>query len=912
MLRRLLMMVVALAGATTAFGQSSLFKIDLSTRSSGNPTDLSDASYNLYQQNLWNLTESSRKERESHGLVKPNIPYIAPAMIRFTKNGSIMKTGGLGRGTGITLVIDPSFNTDSGDSGRVAFMQNVYTVGQSIIEQYFGDAAIAGTVNVVNADATIGDRQAVTGGYYLPNNGSGGREIRLPVNLSRDVVAVSMIHCILLAYLPDPAYAFDGYLEGLVRAATANIVRNGTFQTTLGLDSDSIEQILGQTYEIGPVYDWTNQKSLGGPRFIAPNLLSAPLAQGTRGGLFWQRYQMAGSVWEKMLTEHPTFIRNLNLAFRSAPSSTASDAAALEALATTVLAGGTVEGDNFSTWVRKQFILDTRLSVGTKLHSFITPITSGLSGTDFGVFNIEATLFSTDASGNETLLSGTSYPIYWDKDYNRLLSSAQSEILDIAASYGSVVPNFTDDNGGVAYRVAIDMPVQDRLIRRYVPAGAIATPALQDASASDFYGTVVGFAIPTGNSLLVRVQNGSDTFDVPVTNYAFGTKVGTSNFLAARSLTVQLIRKDSVGSETTLLTRVVDKGPGELAIEIGNDPVQTTGFSSGLSSGIQLVGFTGDPLSTAMESILGTTNFLAARYNPARTQYDLYPNSGAVTGGQGYFVRVPAAGSPVWPARVETGTAVAISLRPGWNMVTCPLGVDTSFTSIDAIHTTEFPRTYLGASGNDAGDTSAPILGKDVFQFVPGANDAVTGVPEGGSYAPATSFVAGKGYFVRCLAPEGAVLLFKPAANQSFSHLKGSPVTLQHLLEVQVSRTGESSYARIGQAQGATNGFDAKFDSNLPPGIGGLQVAVQNGDLRFQDVKTPATMVTTRVTVSGLVAGKKYNFNFLTKSGRATQIQIKDIQTGIFKYFSTSTGTFGFTASKGTMSFDVTVRGARS
>ncbi|MEI8282943.1 MAG: hypothetical protein WCG75_11095, partial [Armatimonadota bacterium] len=620
-------------------------------------------------------------------------------MIRFTKGNQVYKTHGGTRGGGggntLTLSIDASFNTIS-DPTRVAFMQSVYDTAKLTIESIFGDAAIPGTVNVINADATIGDRNAITGGYYLPNNGSGGREIRLPLNASREVAAVALIHCILLAYLPDPAYAYDGYFEGLVRAATQKIVRLPA-AIPAGLDQEVIESVLEQTYEIGPFYDWANQKSLGGPRFIAPNLLSAPIVQGTRGGLFFQRYQMSGTVWEKVLAEYPTFIKSLNLLLRANPSA-ANDVSQLESLSSSIVGAGTIEGNSYSDWVRKQHILDTRLNVGTKLHSMITPITSGLSGTDFGVFNIEATFFSTDSAGNETLLSSTAYPIYWDRSYNRVLASAQSEVMDIAASYGSVVPNFTNDNGGVPYRVALDLPVQDRLVRQYLPAGSIATPA--SANVSDFYGTVVGFAVPLGTSLIVRVQNGSDTFDAPVTAYAFGLKVGTANFLASRSLTVRLIQKDSMNIESVLLTKTVNKGPGPLCIQIGNEPVSTTSFPSGLSSGIQMVGFTGDPLYSGLESILSSNNFLAARYSSSRTAYDLYPNSGMVLGGQGYFIRVPSSGLPSWKARVESGTAVSVALRPGWNMITCPLGVSAPFANVDVVHTTDFPRSYLGASGN--------------------------------------------------------------------------------------------------------------------------------------------------------------------------------------------------------------------
>lgn len=901
------MMVVVLAGTTTSFGQSSLFKIDIGTRGIGAPTDLSDAAYKLYQNNLWSLTYLSRKQREAHGLIKPGIPMLAPAIVRFTKGNVLLQTGGRTRGNEITLSIDSTFN-NAGDPTRVAFMQSVYDSAKPTIEAIFGDAAITGTVNVVNADDTIGDRNAITGGYYLPNNGLGVREIRLPFNPSREVAAIALIHCILLAYLPDPAYGFDGYLEGLARAATQKIVRIPA-ALPAGLDQEVIENVLEQTYEIGASYDWANQKSLGGPRFIAPNLLSTPIVQGTRGGLFFQRYQMSGSVWEKVLAEYPNFIKDLNLLLRSNPSA-ANNASQLEALAASIIGAGTIEGDTFSDWVRKQHILDTRLNVGTKLHSLITPITSGLAGSDFGVFNIEATYFSTDASGNETLLSSTGYPIYWDRNYNRILASSQSEVLDIAASYGSVVPNFTDDNGGIPYRVAVDIPVQDRLIRQYVPAGSIATPATLNVS--DFYGTVVGFAVPLGTSLIVRVQNGSDTFDAPVTGYAFGRFVGTANFLGTRSLTVQLIRVATVGgAETVLMTRRVNKGPGPLAIQLGNEPVISTGLNSGLSAGVQMMGFTGDPLYSGLESIFGlaSTNFLAARYNPSKTAYDLYPNSGMVTGGQAYFIRVPFAGSPIWQARVEAGTAVSVALRPGWNMITCPLGMSTPFTNVDVIHTIDFPRTYLGASGNDTGDTAPPLLGKDIFQFVPGANDPTSGVPEGGSFVPATTFEPGTGYFVRCLAPEGATMLFKPNGASTFSRTMAAQT--QYLLQVRVSRTGEASYAQLGMNTGATIGFDARFDSNLPPSFGGLQVAVQNTDQRFTDVRAPAPQTTYRVNATGCEIGKKYTFNFFTKYGRATQIQVRDLKTGIIQTFGTISGAFGFTANSQTMSFDVTVKGAR-
>lgn len=896
---RSLTTLAALLGAASVFAQSSLFRVEISGRSRDAGIQAAESAYRLYRDNLFNLTASNRAKRS-------NAPYIMPAIVRLTQNGQPLATGGRTRGNEITLSIDSSFNT-AGDPGRVAFMQSVYNTAKPAIEAVFGDAAITGLVNVVNADATIGDRHAITGGFYLPNNGSGAREIRLPLNASREVAAISLIHCILLAYLPDPTYGFDTYLEGLVRAATQKIVRVPA-NLPAGLEQDVIESVLEQTYEIGAFYDWTNQKSLSGTRFIAPNLVSTPISQGTRGGLFFQRYQMAGSVWEKVLAEHPNFIKNFNLAFRTNPAA-ANNASSLVALGSTVIGAGTVEGDTFATWVRKQHILDTRNTIGTKLHTFITPITNGLSNPDFGVFNIEATAFSTDASGNETLLSGTSYPVFWDKDYNRILPSAQSERIDIAASYGSVVPNFADENAGIPYRVAVDVPFQDRITRQYIPAGSIATPA--SASPSDFYGTVIGLLTPGGSTMLVRMQAGSEIVDAPVTNFAFGKLIGTANFLGTRSLIVKVITKNALNVETTVLTRVVNKGPGPLALELGAAPVSSTSFGSSVPAGVSMIGITGDPLSTALEDVLGipATTFLAARYNPAKTNYDLYPNSGAVHGGQAYFVRLPGSVSSTWQSRLETRTAVAIALRPGWNMVTCPLGVETNFANVEVVRTTNFPRTYLGASGNDAGDTESPILGKDAFQFVQGANDPFSGLPEGGSYAAATKFTPGAGYFIRCLAPEGVTMLFKLASSSSSGLTQ--PINPDFVIQNTVARGKDVSSAFAGMSARARNTFDAAYDSNLPPSFGGLQLSIANTDRRYKDIRAMADTATYRIFATGCQVGKVYSYSFNVQRGRAFQIQIKNLANNQILTYTGTSGTFNFQANSTQMGFDLTVKGAR-
>ncbi len=79
--------------------------------------------------------------------------------------------------------------------------------------------------------------------------------------------------------------------------------------------------MLESAYDVGTYYDWFNQPGLGGPRFIAPNLLDTPLpAGGNTGGVFLLRYQMAGTAWAKLAAEHPAFIAEFNRQYNQSPA----------------------------------------------------------------------------------------------------------------------------------------------------------------------------------------------------------------------------------------------------------------------------------------------------------------------------------------------------------------------------------------------------------------------------------------------------------------------------------------------------------------------------------------------------------------------------------------------------------------
>ena len=228
---------------------------------------------------------------------------------------------------------------------------------------------------------------------------------------------------------------------------------------------------------------------------------------------------------------------------------------------------GTVEGLQFPVWFARQFALDSNVVPGLHVLNEPLPITSGLAGPDFGVFLIQATLFTTDTNGNETLSSGTCYPIFSEPGFLRLTFSNSAENkIDIAGGYGGVAPNFPDLFATQPYRVAVDLPVLDQIERVYVPAGAIATAS--SSAPNDLYGTVVGAPLDAGQSLVVRVSFGATTLaDIPVMNATFGTLVGSSAFLGYNLLDVQLIRVAGA-TETVILDRVVAKGPGPLALDL--------------------------------------------------------------------------------------------------------------------------------------------------------------------------------------------------------------------------------------------------------------------------------------------------------------------------------------------------------
>ncbi|RYG36400.1 hypothetical protein EON81_09930 [bacterium] len=895
----LLALVLASAGA---LAQTNTLRISRLATRADNASSI-DVAVRAFAKRAALLTEQSRKKHW-----RSSAPFSLPVRVELIQNGRALKSPITRADGDLVLAFDSSgsraFPSDTyyeWDNYR-AFLQDVFAKAQPFLDGVYGRPIVGGTVRIANYDADISDRLATAGGVYVPNDGTGRREIRFPVYNSPDAAAINFIHTLLLAYQGDTPITIDAWQEGLARAATMQIARS--LVNTGYLDATAVESVLTSSYDVGGEYDWNNQPALSGRRFIAPNLLEEPLpVGGSRGGLFLLRYRMAGAAFEKVLTQFPSFAAELNGKLKADPS-LASNASGLVTAAGMITTGG-VEGRPFADWYRHQEILDTVDEPGYHVHIQPTPITTGLSGSDYGVFNLEAALFQKDALGNETLKAGTAYPIFWEfsgSDFLRTLpgGTSQYDQIDFALGYGSIGPNFENDGSG-PYRIAYDLSVSGVNQRIYLPIGAIATSSTSGAP-NDLFGTVTGLT-GTG-ATTVRVSNGADVLaTIPVANGTFGTKVAlSSRFSRAIPLKVEVLR-----GSTVLLTRFVNKGVTSpsptssfygglyLDLRIGEDSTQTVVLPKGASAfGLSIEPFQNEP-RTALNV---TSSLLFSRYDPLRAQWALYPDSQHLHQGFGQAVRLPAAKNVTVAGR-KAVEPTSVALSPGWNLIAVPVDFDLSASAINVVTGTEFPYTYAEAQDQE-------ILGRDAFLVNPSTNDPASGVPETFSYTGTSNFPTGRAIFVRCLRSEGATILFGATAPRSTR--SSPPITnVWRARVVAYAPDNTNTLAYVGLSRSATRNFDPREDSALPPSRGGFQVAVGGG---YRDVRRAGATEEYPVRLDGLVKGKTYSVVITQELGFSSRLSVFDPVLNR-RTMITSSGRVTFTATDTSRTLTLRVEGVK-
>ncbi|MCH8273636.1 MAG: hypothetical protein IH851_02465 [Armatimonadetes bacterium] len=816
------------------------------------------------------------------GLCPPNLPFIIPRVVLLQRPGEVAGRGGVSasaslRGGDLVLAFPPVGN-DPGPFHPLyqQLLVDTFAAAKPVMDALFGAPFQGGTLEVFNMDDAIGDRDAVSGGVYLPDGGAGTPAIWFPVYLSPEAAAINFIHVLYLAYIGPAQFDYDAWNEGFARAATMQTARLGALPS--GLDPDSIDDVLISSYDISARYSWYNQPPLGNNRFIAPNLRNLPLpAGGSLGGLYLMRYRQAGTVWAKVLKEYPGFFSTFLPQYYLNPG-ISGDIPALVALSQTTmdtLAGGpnaTIEGRLFADWHRRQYILDTSVTRGRKVFVEAIPITFGLSGSDFGVFAFWASYFETiDQDGNEQLLSGTSFPLYWDADFLRMFPSAQVDRMDIAAGFGSVTPNLFDlfGTGGNTewYKATVEIPVADVIGRAVVPAGAIATA--QDPARKNFYGTVMGFDgdDATGNPDITGTVRltfldppAQAAVIAPLRNGAFSAMVPDPGFSRPRRIMIEVLREISGVPEPPMHTEFVNTWGPELGLDIRLSDEGVFSPPGGLAGGVQMVGFPVRPYDTDMSAVLGLppNQTLVARWQQHRFRYGLWPSLSPFHWGRGYFVRMPAAdpGFSVF-GRTPGPQPVSVPLQVGWNQIVNPFDTLLTVGDITVQRGAELEKTYSDA-------ITEGWIGGEMFEFVPGAPDPFSGLPEGGTMSPVISFQPGRALFVRALVPEGITFTFRPfvVAGAHGGSSSGS-LRLNWLGVLTFSGLDvEESRIEVGQAFGATRGYDVGLDALLPPAWGGaLQAQLDGAEPAYRDIRAPGWPIW-EIRLTGLRPGAVYELQF--------------------------------------------------
>jgi hypothetical protein len=230
--------------------------------------------------------------------------------------------------------------------------------------------------------------------------------------------------------------------------------------------------------------------------------------------------------------------------------------------------------------------------------------------------------------------------------------------------------------------------------------------------------------------------------------------------------------------------------------------------------------------------------------------------------GKGIFVRSDVTRLLEIRGRYTAEASVAVALRPGWNQIANPLQQTVQLANVEVVHAADLPSAFVDAIGT--------LIGGAFFAFERGAPDPVTGAPETGTFVEATSFEPGRSYFVKVFSAEGVSMLFHP--DSARSRQGGQRGGNRRGWQIKLNLGSAAAY--VGQAEGALESFSPMEDSELPPGLGGVQIAV--GEALYRDLRPFGKAQDYKLTVSGLQPGKRYTLRLSAAEGRPLRAIVFD------------------------------------
>ncbi len=443
--------------------------------------------------------------------------------------------------------------------------------------------------------------------------------------------------------------SFPAWEEGHARAAAMMAAIRLRGQGVAELSKfDPKDPVHGDPLWVLPLYDLLNQPPLGNPIFLPPS--------GYQPMAYW-RIAMSAAAWLKVAVENPQCFRQFNEALLTLPDveTVRGDTIALVDLMRGIVPQ--VEGMDFYDWYRRQYVLDTGISVGPKLYAFAVPL-------HIGVLLI-LNHYRTSADGDEFPLYGIAQLVYRNDQSDDLYAEEGNE-AEIYDGEGFIAPQFF--NIGGPNLIFVDIFVNGLALTvpfPYMVRG-------EEPNENPIWGGVLN---SLSGQIQVRFNDLTDLQPVNVTRGVFAVTQGLDIYQLYRLR----IRHVEDGSEAVeyrnaafdIYCLIVRARPSVITMEVT------------LPAGIHL--FTVPLLPTAFDEAealgIPSEELLLARWNPLRvgdSKYEFYPRiTTPMMPGVGYWIKllrdttIRVEGTPI-----PSDQPYEIPLYGGFNQVGNPFARD--------------------------------------------------------------------------------------------------------------------------------------------------------------------------------------------------------------------------------------------
>ncbi|HEX8835150.1 MAG TPA: hypothetical protein VF719_13160, partial [Abditibacteriaceae bacterium] len=618
------------------------------------------------------------------GALGKHTPLSRTRIVAYTRNGALPERKVSSTTQSPVSTRSTSTSTVSTKAAPLTFKYSGFT-SQQIIEfsafrdrvyplmvALYGEPAPsqAGKIVIIQNDNSAGD-----GVYELPPSGSStsGGTIRYdPIAAGNGTTAAQALAVnnynlsrqMLIAFHGAQIFAFDAWELGFTDAAA--LIVNYQTNPVASFDPSQLGVYLM------PAYDLLNRPELGNPAFFTQSS-SASVSPN----LGFYRAGMAQAAWLKVWVENPDFFRLFNAQYYAQYNNTGAvplrgNTPALKFIAQSL--APTVEGQTFTDWYRRQYVLDTAVTTGEKLWVGVVPQLNLTSGDTRSVFFGIAQRYRTLADGGEQPLSGTGTLGAFDET-GEDVAGFSDEMLNGGTvvqfnALGEAELNSQNSGGNLPIigfrgtgtpdmgRIRLALRIGEAEATAYFPYNVAGTEAVPNG----YYGSTLGADMGTLGVRPVGATTATSTwrrgaFKSP-TRYRSGPRVRTDFILAPTGGgAAKTIRRNSTwsyfGGMAQPIAVLLETPPSDNSF-----PLNVTRTAT---NGLRMISLPLYPYHTDEATVLGVdrTKLLLARYRPnlspkgftqngitygvTADKYELYPNiAEPFAPGRGYWLKLNA------------------------------------------------------------------------------------------------------------------------------------------------------------------------------------------------------------------------------------------------------------------------------